>query len=139
MPCSVSNIFSSKYWSRVWSTYSLYDPSYANKESYGFFIDVGNGWSTLVPSFLYMIGVSVHTIMPARALGILGVVKFYQEFYGTILYFLSYIFNGRYKGKTTFEVMLFVGLSNGLWFFFPMLGMYLSVVLIYSDSFSIFM
>jgi hypothetical protein len=138
MPLSIANIFSSKFWSRVWSTYSLYDPSYSNIQSYGFFIDVGNGWSTLIPSFLFMMGISIE-IMPARALGIMGVIKFYQEFYGTVLYFLSYMLNERYRGKTVTEVALFVGLSNGLWFFFPLLGMYLSIDMIYSDSFAAFL
>ena len=31
---------SPKIWSRIWSTYALYDPSYANRESFGFFIGV---------------------------------------------------------------------------------------------------
>jgi hypothetical protein len=40
-PLSLSDTFSLKFWSRIWSTYSLYDPSYSNKESFGFFVDVG--------------------------------------------------------------------------------------------------
>ena len=32
-------------WSRVWSEYAKYDPSYADRRSFGFAIDVGNGWS----------------------------------------------------------------------------------------------
>ena len=39
-----------------------------------------------------------------------------------MVYFLSYVFNGRYRGKPVSEVLLFVGLSNGLWFCFPLLG-----------------
>jgi hypothetical protein len=35
-------------WSEVWSVYSVFDPSYANRESFGFFVDVGNGWTTMV-------------------------------------------------------------------------------------------
>lgn len=61
-----------------------------------------------------------------------------QEFYGTVIYFLSYVFNGRYRGKPVGEVLLFVGLSNGLWFFFPLLGIWLSVDLVYTDSFHMF-
>jgi len=39
-PVNLSNLFSLKFWSKVWSTYSLYDPSYSNRESFGFFVDV---------------------------------------------------------------------------------------------------
>lgn len=53
---SISNMLSLKFWTKTWSTYSLYDPSYSNRESFGFFVDVGNGWTTLVPSLLFWAG-----------------------------------------------------------------------------------
>jgi hypothetical protein len=43
MPLTISQCFSGRVWSKMWSTYALYDPSYQNQESFGFFIDVGNG------------------------------------------------------------------------------------------------
>lgn len=55
-----------------------------------------------------------------------------------MIYFLSYVFNERYKGKRVSDVLLFVGLSNGLWFLFPLLGMAVSVDMIYTDSFHAF-
>jgi hypothetical protein len=61
----------------VWSTYSLYDPSYCNRESFGFFIDVGNGWTTLVPSLVFVWGLT-YDILEPRALGIMGCLMFYQ-------------------------------------------------------------
>lgn len=134
---TLSDCFSFSFWTKVWSTYSLYDPSYANRESFGFFIDVGNGWSTIIPSLLFLIGMT-YDIIPARALGIIGILSFYQELYGTIIYFLSFILNKRYKGKTITEMALFVGLSNGLWFFFPLFGIIYSIDMIYNESFNIF-
>jgi len=41
-PVGISSLFSLKFWSKVWSTYSLYDPSYSNRESFGFFVDVSD-------------------------------------------------------------------------------------------------
>jgi hypothetical protein len=55
LPLSELLNFTSLYWSAVWSTYSLYDPSYANRESFGFFVDVGNGWTTLLPTMLFQV------------------------------------------------------------------------------------
>ncbi len=136
---SLSQMLSLKYWSRIWSTYSLYDPSYSNQESFGFFIDVGNGWSTIVPSLFFLISMTYDFGISYRLIGIMGILKFYQELYGTIIYFLSFMFNKRYKGKTAFEVMLFVGLSNGLWFFFPLAGIYGSYYMIQEDSNRIFL
>ena len=40
----------------MWSTYALFDPSYQNRESFGFFIDVGNDWSTLAPCVMLNVG-----------------------------------------------------------------------------------
>lgn len=136
-PLSISDIFSLKVWSRVWSTYSLYDPSYSNQESFGFFVDVGNGWTTLIPSLVYLYGMTF-PILPYQVLGAIGLVKFYQEFYGTVIYFLSFFFNKRYQGKSTMEVALFVGVSNGLWFIFPLIGMYCSWMMIQSNTNQIF-
>lgn len=134
----VSDLFSLKFWSIVWSTYSLYDPSYSNRESFGFFVDVGNGWTTLIPSLLFLASMTYDiTNLSPKYIGLIGVIKFYQELYGTIIYFLSFILNERYKGKPFVEVAGFVGISNGLWFFFPLLGMYVSVQLIMTDSYSI--
>jgi len=138
-PLSLHELFSLSFWTKVWSTYSLYDPSYSNKESFGFFIDVGNGWTTGVLSIVALISMTFDLdYISARTIGILTLLKYYQELYGTVLYFLSFFMNERYKGKTISEVLLFVGLSNGLWFFFPLLGIYASLHLIYSDTYAIY-
>jgi hypothetical protein len=136
-PLSLQDCLTFRHWTRVWSTYSLYDPSYSNQESFGFFVDVGNGWTTLLPSILYLVGMTID-VLPARAMGIMGVIKFYQEFYGTVIYFLSFIFNKRYEGKGMIEISLFVGVSNGLWFVFPLLGMAYSIAMIYADNYDVF-
>jgi len=40
----------------LWSTYSLLDPSYVSTTSFGFWIDTGNGITTLVPTLLLSYG-----------------------------------------------------------------------------------
>jgi len=138
---SLFTIFDLKFWSKVWSTYSIYDPSYANKESFGFFVDVGNGWTTIIPSIIWYICITNHDfhkeIFTPFVIGIIGLIKFYQEFYGTCIYFLSFFLNLRHYGKSFFEVFMFVGFSNGLWFFFPLLGMYVSIHLIIHNNYNI--
>jgi hypothetical protein len=138
-PLTVADALSLKYWSKVWSTYALYDPSYANKESFGFFVDVSNGFTFLLPSllFLYAMTYDVSAYISARALGLMGLIKFYVEFHGTCVYFLSFFLNHRYKGFSMFEIGLFVGFSNGLWFIFPLLGCYASYYLVETDSFDV--
>lgn len=79
---------------------------------------------------------NIHSLFPFHSLNYS--LSLSQEFYGTVIYFLSYVFNERYKGKPVSEVLLFVGLSNGLWFCFPLLGLILSGDMVYTDSFGAF-
>ena len=55
MPLTPAQVFDMRSWSKMWSTYALYDPSYQNSEAFGFFIDVGNGWSTIPTSLLALV------------------------------------------------------------------------------------
>ncbi len=119
-------------------SYSLFDPSYSDRESFGFFVDVGNGWTTLVPSLLFIVNM-ISPSMDAKYLGMMGLLKFYQEFYGTCVYFLTYIMNRRYEGTPLSACILFVGFTNGLWFFFPLLGMWACSELVTSGTYDVFL
>mmetsp|Transcript_9230 Transcript_9230/g.19375 ORF Transcript_9230/g.19375 Transcript_9230/m.19375 type:complete len:288 (-) Transcript_9230:142-1005(-) len=134
MPLSLRDIYNGgQKWSKMWSTYSLWDPSYSNSESFGFFIDVGNGWSTILPCWLWNFAVvfphwfapgndpSGAATDPSRVvlLGFIGACSYWQGLYGTIIYFLSFLWNKRYQNKPLVEVLGFVGFANGIWFFFP--------------------
>ncbi len=133
----LTELFSPSRWAAVWSSYTLFDDSYADRKSYGFFIDIGNGFSTLIPSLVFIYGITFEVI-PARALGIIGLLASYQMLYGTILYFVSFIFNKRHHGHTPGNLAVFVGLTNFLWTVFPVWGMAVSIWMIYQDSFAIF-
>ena len=128
-PVPLVETFSWSFWSRIWSTYALYDDSYANRESYGFWIDVGNGHSTILPSLIWILGMTFEILDP-QVLGIIGLLSFYQEFYGTVMYFCQFLFNRRHKGKSKLEVALFVALSNGIWIVAPIVGLFASLSLI---------
>ncbi len=132
----VAKVISPSVWAELWSSYSVFDPSYADRKSFGFFVDIGNGFSTLVPALVFLFGMTYEPIS-ARALGIVGLLLFYQMWYGTIVYLTSYVMNRRYRGHSVFNVALFVGLSNGLWFAFPLWGMGVAITLVYSDSYAI--
>ena len=136
-PVRFAAIFSPTTWAEIWSSYALFDESYADRKSYGFFIDVGNGFSTLLPSLLFVYGMTF-PILPARILGLVGLILNYQMWYGTLVYFGSFVLNKRYRGHEPLNLAIFVGLSNGIWFTFPLWAMAVSVQLIYSDSYAIF-
>jgi hypothetical protein len=145
-PLTLNDIFTTPHvWlCRMWSTYSLYDPSYSNRESFGFFIDFGNGLSTIPPS-LVMNGAILcpHYIISYSSsaylyVGCIGLAMYWQVLYGTLIYLLSYIFNKRYVGKSIVEVCLFVGFTNGMWIIFPLLGIYVCVCVLKDGGLDIF-
>ena len=133
----LNKIFSTFTWSKIWSTYSLFDESYSDSRSYGFWIDVGNGFSTLLPSLLVLYGMTFE-IVPARVLGIVTVVLFWQMFYGTVVYFAQFLYHRRYRNHRLKELVLFVGMTNGMWFVLPLWGIYLGVEMINGNSFDMF-
>jgi hypothetical protein len=134
---ALSKVLSPSTWAEIWSSYALFDESYANRKSFGFFIDVGNGFSSLVPSLLFLYGMTFHAL-PARVLGIIGLLICYQMWYGTIVYFSSYVMNKRYVGHTKGNVAIFVGLSNGIWLTFPIWAMWAAIRMIDESSYAVF-
>lgn len=133
---TVAQIFSLSTWAEIWSSYSLFDDSYANRQSFGFSVDVGNGFSTLVPSLLCLYGMTFD-LLPARALGIITLLINYQMWYGTVVYLAGFVFNKRYLGHTKMNLALFVTLSNGIWLVFPLWAMGVALSLIYNDSYAL--
>jgi hypothetical protein len=134
----IGEIFAMKTWAEVWSTYAIFDRSYADRRSYGFFIDVGNGFTTLVPSLICAYGMTYHWL-PPRVMGIVTLLLCYQMWYGTLVYFISFVKNGRHRGHSLGNIALFVGLSNGIWLIFPLWGIWAAIRLIYDDSYAVFL
>lgn len=136
MPLSLSTLFSGEKWAIMWSTYSLWDPSYQNQESFGFFIDVGNGWSTIPPCLLWNAAILFPTQVQASwqyawlLVGVLGCASYWQVLYGALIYFLSFFFNKRHVGRPLAEVLGFVGVANGIWVIFPVFALYAAVIIL---------
>ncbi|MBF6238491.1 Uncharacterised protein [Nocardia otitidiscaviarum] len=133
-PIRIREIVRPSTWAQVWSSYSLFDPAYANRKSFGFWVDSGNGYVTLIPSLLFIYALTFD-IVPARALGIIGLVIFWMMFYGTVLYYVVYFVNKEYVGHTARNLAIFIGGTNSLWLFAPAWGMVASIILINTDSY----
>ena len=136
-PIPLFRVLSFSQWTTIWSSYSLFDPGYSDRRSYGYNIDVGNGFTTLIPATLFAFGMTFE-MMPARILGIIGVILFWQMFYGTAVYFFQFFNNGRHEGHSLRDLLLFVGITNLMWFIFPIWGLSASVRLILDGSYSVF-
>ncbi len=132
----LARLFAFRSWTGIWSSYCLFDPGYARKGSFGFNIDVGNGFSTIGPALLFGFGMTYDLVSP-RLLGAIGVAMFWQMFYGTVVYFFQFFNAGRHVGHTRKDLWVFVGTTNGMWFVFPLWGIWLCWQMIVSDSFAI--
>ena len=137
-PIPLLKVLSFSEWTTIWSGYSLFDPGYSDRRSFGYNIDVGNGFTTLVPAVLFAFGMTFEW-MPARVLGIIGIIMFWQMFYGTAVYFFQFFNNGRHHGHSIRDLVLFVGITNFMWFVFPIWGLWASIQLILDGSYAVFL
>ena len=133
----LSKLLSPRTWTGVWSSYALYDRGYADKRSYGWNIDVGNAWSTVIPAGVFAWGMTFEWLS-ARLLGALGIAVFWQMFYGTAVYFFQFFHNGNHRGHSPGAILAVVGATNGIWFAFPLWALGLCVRLIESNSYALF-
>ncbi|MEM9178021.1 MAG: hypothetical protein AAGC67_22710 [Myxococcota bacterium] len=133
-PVPIGDLFSATFWARMWYEYAYFDPAYADRKSFGFAVDVGNGWSTLIPSVLFLFGMTLWE--SPLVLGLLGALIFYQKLFNTSLYFFSYVFNRRYELQPLGRVIPVVGGTNGVWILFPAIGLFVCSRLILENSLS---
>lgn len=137
-PIPLLRVLSLREWSVIWSSYSLFDPGYSDRRSFGYNVDVGNGFTTIIPAIIFTFGMTFE-LLPARVLGIVGIIMFWEMFYGTAVYFFQFFNNGRHKGHSVRDLLLFVGITNLMWFIFPIWGLSASVRLILDGSYSVFL
>lgn len=141
---SLGDLVSAQNWARMWSNYALFDPSYQNKESFGFWIDVGNGFTTIIPCLLLNWVLLVPTMSHQLETTMLWLVpcvtiaSYWQMLYGTLVYFATFVFNQRYHGHDLTSIMAFVLITNGIWLVFPALAIYCAVRIVQEGSFNVF-
>ena len=128
-----------EYWAVMWSTYATLDPAYIDTASFGFCVDSGNGVTTLLPTIAFAVGMSAQSaLLPARWLGMLGLLKFWQEMYGTCVYFFQYLFNRKYASSPAAHVWGIVVPANAIWIVCPALGMWACGRLILEGDYAVF-
>ena len=77
-------------------------------------------------------------VLEARVLGMLGIAKFWQEMYGTFVYFFQYFNNRRFERAPRAHMWGIVVPANGIWILFPAVGMWACSRLILDGSFTVF-
>ncbi len=130
------NALSPTFWADIWAVYSLYDGSYADRRTFGFNADIGNGFLTLIPTAFLYLAFTVE-LMPATYAGILGIALFWQWTYVTSLYWVSFLVAGRQRQLSKRELCVYILSPNVFWILLPILGLYASFHLIVDGHYGI--
>lgn len=132
------DVLSFKTWADVWATYAQYDPSFADRRTFGFNVDVVNGYVTLIPALLLFVTLTVR-VLPARLVGVLGLMLFWQWFYMTTAYYVSFFVAKRHLQLRRSDLLIYIVLMNSPWVLAPLLGLYASFHLVIDGDYRIFM
>jgi hypothetical protein len=136
---SLGTAASFEFWHDVWATYSLLDVSYAQEGSFGYNIDVCNGFSTIIPSLLFIISsCNPKNVLGAspRTFGFVSALFFYQAMYGTFVYLFQYVMNKRWLDHQTpaWQIVALVFGTNVFWIIGPIFGLYASYKMVIDDN-----
>ena len=123
-------------WADVWATYAQIDGSYADRRTYGYIVDIGNGFLTPVPT-LVLYAAFTFDFLPAPTAGIIGVMLFWQLTFGTSLYWVSFFLAKRHTRLSRREICIYIWTLNSPWLLFALLGLHVSIRLIVDGDYSV--
>ena len=132
----LAKLFSPTQWADVWATYAQYDGSYADRRTYGFNVDIANGFATPVPTLILYAACSVD-LMPALVAGIIGAMLFWQLIYMTSVYWVSFFVADRQSRISRREKYFYIYGMNCPWVLCALLGLYVSIRLIADGDYSV--
>jgi len=129
-------VLSPTVWANAWATYSMVDASYADRRTFGFNVDIANGFFTPVPT-LILYGAFTVGFLPAVVAGILAAMLFWQWTYASTLYLVSFFVGQKQRRVTTREFYVYIFGPNAIWILIPIVGLYVSIRLILDGDYSV--
>lgn len=120
----------------AWAAYSVYDGSYTDPRTYGFNIDIANGFFTAAPTLVLYAAFTV-PFLPAPVAGILGIMLFWQWAYTSSVYLVSFYAAGRHKLISGADAAIYVWGANSVWTLSGLLGLYVSIRLIVDGDYTV--
>ena len=132
----LTQVLSPTIWADVWAAYCQYDASYADRRTYGFNVDIANGFVTPVPTLILYAAFTVEFLSPLIA-GIVGVMLFWQWAYVTSLYWVSFFVAKRQALISRGEIYIFILAINSFWVLCALLGLYVSIRLLLDGNYSV--
>lgn len=132
----LTRLLSPTVWADAWATYAQYDSSYADRRTFGFNVDIGNGFVTPLPTLVLYAAYTLD-FLPAIYAGIVGAMVFWQWIYATSLYCVSFFVAGRQTRISRLETFTFIIVINSFWVLCALLGLYVSVRLIMDGNYGV--
>lgn len=129
-------VLSPTLWADAWATYCMYDDSYADWRTYGFSVDIANGFFTPLPS-LILYAAFTTVFMPALFAGILGVILFWQWTYVSSVYWVSFFVSRRQELVSKADTYIYIWGATAVWVLFGLLGLYVSIRLIIEGDYTV--
>jgi hypothetical protein len=132
----LTRLLSPTVWADVWATYCQYDDSYADRRTFGFNVDIVNGFVTPVPTLILY---AAYTLDPLPVLfaGILGVIVFWQVANGALVYWVSFFVARRQRRISRRELYVYIGATNAFWVLGGLLALYVSIRLIVDGDYRV--
>ena len=132
----LARIASPALWADVWAAYARYDGSYTDRRTYGFNVDIANGFATPIPTLILWAAYTAE-LMPALVAGIIGTMLFWQLAYMTSVYWVSFFVAGRQARLSRRERCIYIYAMNCPWVLFALLGLYVSIRLIVDGDYGV--
>lgn len=120
----------------VWVTYTYYDEGHRSKRSVGLVMDIVNGYVSPIPTLILAVAF-VNGFLPPVIAGLLGVMMFWQWIYTSSAYWVSFISAGAHRKISKADTFIWVWSTNFVWIGFPVIGLYVSIELVLSGSYSV--
>ena len=131
-----ARILSPTVWADMWAAYAQYDPCYADRRSYGFSVDVANGFVTVLPTLLLYASFASE-FMPARLAGMLGLMLFWQFFVGTVIYWASFFVGNLQARISRRDLYVYIAGASAPWALFSLLGLWVSFRLVVDGNYGV--
>ena len=129
-------ILSPTVWADTWATYSMIDPAYADRRSFGFTADIGNGFVTPVPTLILYAAYTLGSV-PAVLAGIVGAMLFWQWVYVSSLYWVSFFVSGGQRHISRRDLYIYIVGPSAAWVLIPAFGLYMSIRLILEGNYGV--
>ena len=132
----LTKVLSPAVWADAWAAYCYYDDSYADRRTFGFNVDIANGFVTPVPTLVLYAAFTVGD-PSALVAGVIGLMLSWQWVYMTSTYLVSFFVARRHTLVSRRDMYIYIVAINSFWILCALLGIYVSIALIANGDYRV--